>query len=191
MRSRTQTLEIPGYVHGTWLIDPVHSDVSFTVRHMMVSKVRGRFHDVSGTICLEDDPRESTVMADIDMTSIDTGNTDRDDHIRSADFFEVERFPLMSFRSTSVEADGNELAVCGDLHLHGHTRPIVLRLEVNGFAKDPYGALRAGFTATTAINRKDFGISIDMPMDGGGVVVGDKINVTLEIEAIRQDDDGL
>lgn len=181
---KTRALEIPGYVTGTWQIDPVHSDVGFSVRHMMVSKVRGRFHDVSGTIRLADDPRESTVEADIDMTSIDTGNTDRDDHIRSADFFEVEQFPTMSFRSTSIEQDGDELTVVGNLALHGEVRPVVLHLEVNGFTKDPYGATRAGFTATTTINRKDFGINIDMPMDGGGVVVGDKINVTLEIEAV-------
>jgi polyisoprenoid-binding protein YceI len=184
--TRARSLEIPGYVTGRWAIDPVHSDVSFSVRHMMVSKVRGRFHGVDGFICLEDDPRESSVEAIIDMTTIDTGNTDRDDHIRSADFFEVEKFPTMTFRSTNVEVDGDQLCVVGVLHLHGESRPIVLHLEANGFTKDPYGAQRAGFSATTQINRKDFGISIDMPMDGGGVVVGDKINVALEIEAVRQ-----
>jgi polyisoprenoid-binding protein YceI len=183
---KTRSLEIPGYIAGAWQIDPVHSDVSFTVRHMMVSKVRGTFHDVTGTVCLTDDPRDSWVTAEIDMTSIDTGNTDRDDHIRSADFFEVERFPTMTFKSTDVEVDGDELCIVGDLHLHGHARPVVLHLEVNGFTKDPYGSTRAGFTATTSINRKDFGITIDMPMDGGGVVVGDKINIELEIEAILQ-----
>ena len=183
---KTRALEIPGYVTGRWAIDPVHSDVSFSVRHMMVSKVRGRFHGVDGFISLEPDPHQSSVEAVIDMTTIDTGNTDRDDHIRSADFFEVERYPTMTFRSTDVEVDGDQLCVVGDLHLHGQTRPVVLHLEVNGFTKDPYGAQRAGFSATTQINRKDFGISIDMPMDGGGVVVGDKINVALEIEAVLQ-----
>jgi polyisoprenoid-binding protein YceI len=183
---RQQTLDVPGYLTGTWTIDPVHTDVGFSVRHMMVSKVRGRFHGVTGTIVLPEDPAQASVEAEIDMTTLDTGNTDRDDHIRSADFFEVERYPTMTFRSTSVEPAGNELVVHGELSLHGTTRPVNLDLEVNGFTKDPFGGTRCGFTASTVINRKDFGISIEMPMDGGGVVVGDKINVTLEIEAILE-----
>jgi polyisoprenoid-binding protein YceI len=183
--AKQQTIDIPaGYVAGTWKLDPVHSEVGFTVRHMMVSKVRGRFRGVTGTIRLADDPAASSVEAEVDMTTIDTGNTDRDGHIRSADFFEVDRYPTMTFRSTSVEPAGNELVVHGDLTLRGVTRPVNLDLEVHGFTKDPFGGTRCGFTATTVLNRKDFGISIEMPMDGGGVVVGDKINVTLEIEAV-------
>ena len=180
-----QTIDVPaGYVAGTWKLDPVHSEVGFSVRHMMVSKVRGRFRGVTGTITLADDPARSNVEAEIDMTTLDTGNTDRDDHVRSADFFEVERYPTMTFRSTSVEPAGNELVVHGDLTLHGVTRPVNLDLEVHGFTKDPFGGTRCGFTASTVLNRKDFGITIEMPMDGGGVVVGDKVNVTLEIEAV-------
>jgi polyisoprenoid-binding protein YceI len=183
--AKLHTLDVPaGYLAGTWKLDPVHSDVGFSVRHMMVSKVRGRFHGVTGTIRLAEDPAQSSVDAEIDMTTLDTGNTDRDDHIRSADFFEVETYPTMTFRSTSVEPAGNELVVHGELTLHGVTRPVNLDLEVNGFTKDPYGGMRCGFTASTVLNRKDFGITIDLPMEGGGVVVGDKINVTLEIEAI-------
>lgn len=190
MTTRTRPLEIPGYVHGTWLIDPVHSDVSFTVRHMMVSKVRGRFAGLRGELRLAEDPLDSSVTAEIDMATIDTGNADRDDHLRSAEYFDVASFPTMHYRSTDVEQIGADLCVIGDLLLHGTTCPVVLHLEPNGFMRDPYGALRAGFTATTSINRKDFGITMDMPMDGGGVVVGEKVNITLEIEAIRQDDDG-
>jgi polyisoprenoid-binding protein YceI len=182
---KTRTLEIPGYVAGTWQIDPVHSDVSFTVRHMMVSKVRGRFDLVSGTIHLADDPLESSLAAEIDMASIDTGNADRDDHLRSAEYFDVEQFPTMHYRSTAVEQLNGDLCVIGDLLLRGTTCPVVLHVEPNGFATDPTGVTRAGFSATTSINRKDFGITMDMPMDGGGVVVGDKINIHLEIEAIR------
>jgi polyisoprenoid-binding protein YceI len=178
------TVSVPGYLAGTWTIDPVHSDVSFTVRHMMVSKVRGKFHGVSGSIVLADDPFASTVTADVDLATIDTGNEQRDEHIRSADFFEVATYPTMSFRSTGVKAKGDDFVVTGDLTLHGVTKPVELALEVNGFTKDPYGGTRAGFTATTSINRKDFGITIDMPMDGGGAVVGDKIQIALEIEAI-------
>jgi polyisoprenoid-binding protein YceI len=182
--AKQTTLSIPGYVTGTWSIDPVHSDVSFTVRHMMVSKVRGKFHGVIGSIVLAEDPLRSEVTAEVDMASIDTGNEQRDEHIRSADFFEVAKYPNMTFRSTNVRPDGDGFLVTGDLTLRGVTKPIELDLEVNGFAKDPYGGTRAGFTGTTQINRKDFGITIDMPMDGGGAVVGDKIQVLLEIEAV-------
>ena len=182
--SEQRTVSIPGYVAGTWSIDPVHSDVSFMVRHMMVSKVRGKFHGVSGTIILGEDPLASEVSADVDMASIDTGNEQRDEHIRSADFFEVVKYPKMTFRSTAMRAEGDDFVVTGDLSLHGVTKPVDLALEINGFTKDPFGGTRAGFTATTQINRKDFGITIDMPMDGGGAVVGDKIQVQLEIEAV-------
>jgi polyisoprenoid-binding protein YceI len=178
------TTQIPGYLAGTWTIDPVHTDVSFTVRHMMVSKVRGKFHGVTGSIVTAPDPTASSVQADIDLTTIDTGNQDRDNHIRSADFFEVEKYPTMTFRSTGVRQAGGDFLVDGELSLHGVTRPVQLELEVNGFTKDPFGGTRAGFSAKAQINRKDFGITIDMPMDGGGAVVGDKIQVNLEIEAV-------
>lgn len=178
------SIEIPGYVAGTWSIDPVHTDVSFTVRHMMVSKVRGKFHGVSGTIVLAENPLESSVTADVDLATIDTGNPQRDEHIRSADFFEVSRYPTMSYRSTAVRADGDDFVVEGDLTLHGVTRQVELKVQLNGFVQDPYGGTRSGFTATTQINRRDFGISIDMPMDGGGAVVGDKIQILLEVEAV-------
>ncbi|HEX2699314.1 MAG TPA: YceI family protein [Acidimicrobiales bacterium] len=177
-------VSIPGYVTGTWSIDPVHSDVSFTVRHMMVSKVRGKFHGVNGSIVLAADPLESEVTAEIDMASIDTGNEQRDEHIRSADFFEVTRYPTMTFRSTALRAEGDGFVVTGDLTLRGVTRQVDLQLEMNGFTKDPFGGTRAGFTAVGQINRRDFGITIDMPMDGGGAVVGDRIQVLLEIEAV-------
>jgi polyisoprenoid-binding protein YceI len=179
------TIQVPGYIAGTYDIDPVHTDVSFTVRHMMVSKVRGKFHGVTGTIVLAERPEDSSVEAEIDLSTIDTGNEQRDDHMRSADFFEVARFPKMTFRSTSVRAkDDDELVVTGELTLKGVTRTVDLVLEVNGFAKDPYGGTRAGFSASTTLNRKDFGVTIDMPMDGGGAVVGDKIQVNIEIEAV-------
>jgi polyisoprenoid-binding protein YceI len=179
-----KTVSIPGYVTGTWSIDPVHTDVSFTVRHMMVSKVRGKFHGVSGTIVLAENPLESEVTAEIDMATIDTGNEQRDDHIRSADFFEVAKYPTMTFRSTEVRADGDDFVVVGDLSLHGVTKSVALKVEANGFTKDPYGGTRAGFTANTELNRRDYGVTIDMPMDGGGVVVGDKIQVQVEVEAV-------
>ncbi len=175
---------IPGYVAGTWTIDAAHSDVSFSVRHMMVSKVKGRFGSFSGTIVTAADPLASTVNAEIDATSIDTNQAQRDAHIKSADFFEVEKYPTITFTSTSVEPAGDDFLVRGELTIKGNTKNVALKLELNGFGPDPFGGTRAGFTATTEISRKEFGVDIDMPMDGGGVVVGDKISITLEIEAV-------
>ncbi len=180
----TTAVTIPGYLVGTWNIDPAHSDVSFSVRHMMVSKVKGRFGTFSGTIVTADNPLDSSVTAEIDATSIDTNQSQRDDHIRSADFFEVEKYPTITFSSTGVQASGDDFIVTGDLTIKGHTRSVPLKLELNGFGPDPFGGTRAGFTATTEISRKDFGVDINMPMDGGGVVVGDKISITLDIEAV-------
>jgi polyisoprenoid-binding protein YceI len=180
------TATIPGYKTGTWTIDPVHSDISFSVRHMMVSKVRGKFTKVDATIVTAENPLDSSVTAEIDLTSIDTGNTQRDDHIRSADFFEVETHPKMTYRSTGLSQDGDNYIVDGELTLHGVTKNVALKLELNGFTTDPYGGQRSGFSATGEINRKDFGIDISMPMDGGGVVVGDKITILLEVEAVLQ-----
>jgi polyisoprenoid-binding protein YceI len=177
---------IPGYLAGTWQIDPAHSDVSFSVRHMMVSKVKGRFGTFSGTLVTAQNPLESTVTAEIDATSIDTNQPQRDAHIRSADFFEVEKYPTITFSSTSIEPKGDDFVLHGDLTIKGNTRSVPLKLELNGFGPDAFGGTRVGFTATTEISRKEFGVDIDMPMDGGGVVVGDKITITLEIEAVLQ-----
>ena len=176
--------QIPGYVVGTWDIDPTHSTVGFSVRHMMVSKVRGYFRDFSGEIDTAEDPTQSTVTARINMDSIDTRQEQRDAHIRSADFFDVGNHTEMTFRSTAVRTDGADWTVLGDLTIKGITKPVALELELNGFGPDAYGGTRAGFSAKTEISRKEFGVDIDMPMDGGGVVVGDKINVELEIEAV-------
>jgi polyisoprenoid-binding protein YceI len=180
--TRTQT---PGYVVGTWDIDPVHSDVSFTVRHMMVSKVRGRLGTFSGEIVTAPEFADSAVTATVDATSIDTGNAQRDGHLRTADFFAVATHPTWTFRSTGIRADGDgEYALDGELTIKGVTRPVTFDLEVNGFGPDAYGGTRAGFSATTTINRNDFGVDIAMPLDGGGVVVSDKVQIALEIEAV-------
>ena len=175
---------IPGYVAGTWEIDPVHSEVGFTARHMMVSKVRGRFTTFSGEIVLGESPAQSSVTATIDLTSINTGNEQRDQHIRSADFFEVNKYTTMTYRSTGIRAEGDHYIVDGELTLKDVTQEVPLTLELNGFGPDPYGGTRAGFTATTEINRRDFGVNFSAPMETGGVVVSDKIAIQLEIEAV-------
>jgi polyisoprenoid-binding protein YceI len=180
----TDTATIPGYIAGTWTIDPVHSDVGFTARHMMVSKVRGRFARFDGKIVTGATPLESSVTANIDLTSIDTNNGQRDEHIRSADFFEVAKYPTMTYVSTGVRADGDDFILDGNLTLKGVTKSIPLKLEVGGFGPDAYGGTRAGFTATAEINRQDFGVSFNAAMETGGVVVSDKITIHLEVEGV-------
>lgn len=175
---------LPGYATGTWTIDPVHSEVGFTVRHMMVSKVRGKFTSFSGELVTAENPLDSQVTATIDLTSIDTGNADRDNHIRSADFFEVDAYTTMTFRSTGVRADGDDYVLDGDLTLKGVTRPVSLQLELGGFGPDAYGGIRAGFSATGEIKRSDFGVDFNAVLETGGVVVSDKVTINLEIETI-------
>ena len=179
-------VEIPGYVAGTWTIDPVHSEVSFVVRHMMVSKVRGRFDKFEGTIVTAPDPLQSSVTATVDLSSVNTGEPNRDNHIRSADFFEVESHPTMTFRSTGVRPDGDDFLLDGDLTIRGTTKPVTLKLEVNGFGPDAFGGTRAGFSASGEINRHDFGVSYNGPIPGGGggVIVSEKVAITIEIEGV-------
>jgi polyisoprenoid-binding protein YceI len=176
--------EIPGYLVGTWKADPVHSEIAFAARHLMVSKVRGRFTSYDVTIVTSEDPLASTVTTTIDLASIDTGNEQRDNHLRSADFLEVEKYPTMSYRSTGIRRTDDGWVIDGDLTLHGVTRQVPLTGEVNGFRPDPWGGRRAGFSATAQINRRDFGIDIAIPMDGGGLAVGDQISISLEIQAV-------
>lgn len=175
---------IPGYVAGTWTIDPVHSEVGFSVRHMMVSKVRGKFTSFTGQIVTADNPLESSATAEIDLSSIDTGNQQRDDHLRSADFFDAANAPTMAYRSTGIRRQGDRYVVDGELTLRGVTRPVPLTVEVNGFGPDAYGGTRAGFTATGEINRRDFEVSWNAALETGGVVVSDKVTLHLEIEAV-------
>jgi polyisoprenoid-binding protein YceI len=175
---------IPGYVVGTWDIDPVHSEIGFSVRHMMVSKVRGKFKTFSGQLVTAENPLESSVTAQIDLSSIDTGNEQRDGHIRSADFFEVEKHTTMTYRSTGIRATGDGYVLDGELSLKNNTEQVPLTLELNGFGPDPYGGTRAGFTATGEISRSQFGVDFNAAMETGGVVVSDKVAIQLEIEAV-------
>jgi polyisoprenoid-binding protein YceI len=183
MTADTTASTIPGYVAGTWTIDPVHSEVGFSVRHMMVSKVRGRFTNFSGEIVTGADPFTSSATAEIDLKSITTGNDQRDQHLRSADFFEVEKYPTMTYRSTGARFDDGNYILDGELTLKGVTKNVPLVLEFNGFGPDPYGGTRAGFTATTEINRSEFDVKFGLA-EGGGTVVSDKVTIQLEIEAV-------
>jgi len=186
MTAATTQTSISGYRAGTWNIDPVHSEVGFSVRHMMVSKVRGRFATFSGKLVTGESPLDSSVTAEIDLASINTGSEQRDGHIRSADFFEVETYPTMTYRSTGVREAGGDYVLDGELTLKGVTRNVPLTLELNGFGPDPFGGTRAGFTATGEINRRDFNVNFSAPMETGGAVVADKISLHLEIEAVLE-----
>ena len=179
-------IQIPGFVAGTWAIDPVHSEVGFSVRHMMVSKVRGKFTKFSGEVVTADDVLASSVTAEIDLASIETGAEQRDAHLRSPDFFDTDNHPLMTYQSTGIRHDGTDFIVDGELTLKGVTRNVPLKLELNGFGPDAYGGTRAGFTATAEINRQEFGVNWNAAMEHGGVVVSDKVAIHLEIEAVLQ-----
>ncbi len=168
----------------TWTIDPNHSTVGFAVKHMMFATVRGRFNDVAGTIRFDPDHIErSSVDVTIQTASVDTGIGPRDADLRSANFFDVERFPTMSFHSTSVEGDGERFTVHGQLTIKGTTRPIALAAEYQGRGANPAGAEVAGFAATGKLNRRDFGLTWNQALESGGVLVGDDIKLNLEIEA--------
>lgn len=173
---------------GNWKIDPAHSAIAFSVRHMVVSKTRGRFTRWNGELRFDpENPALSSVQVDIDPASIDTADKDRDAHLRSPDFFDVEKFPTASFRSTRVEdAGGDRYRVAGDLTVHGVTRPVVLEVTYEGSGKDPWGGERAGFTATASIDRKQFGLEWNKALETGGLLVGEKVDLTLEIEAVKQ-----
>ncbi|MDG4666175.1 YceI family protein [Mycobacterium sp. 236(2023)] len=170
---------------GTWAIDPVHSSVGFSVRHLVVSKVRGGFDTFSGAITVAEDGTPS-VSAEIAIDSINTRNEQRDAHLKAADFFDAEAHPVATFVSTGVRADGDNYVVDGDFTLKGVTRPIALALEFNGVNPGMGHGEVAGFEASVVLNRKDFGIDFDAPLETGGAVVGDKVTITLEIEALKQ-----
>jgi len=178
------SLDIPAYVTGEWSIDPVHSEISFSVRHLMVTRVRGRFTAFSGRIVTDSDPLKSSVVAEIDASSIDTKNADRDSHLRSSDFLDVAAYPTITFRSTEIRPLGQGYLITGELTLHGVTKTIALETQVEGPASNGKGGTVVGFTATTEINRRDFGVTISLPLEGGGVVVGDQITIQLDIEAV-------
>jgi polyisoprenoid-binding protein YceI len=172
----------------TWAIDTAHSSAEFAVKHMVVTTVKGRFAIADGAIQIDGQaPERSTVTANIDVASVDTGMEQRDAHLRSDDFFNAEQYPVMAFASTKVEGSGDEWKLYGDLTIRDVTRPVVLDVEFEGQGKDAYGKDRAGFTATTKINRRDFGVNWNGVIETGGVVVSDSVKITLNIAAVRQD----
>jgi polyisoprenoid-binding protein YceI len=172
---------------GTYSIDPTHSRIGFVARHAMVTKVRGSFNDFEGTGRFDAaDPTKSEISLVIQATSIDTRNADRDTHLRSNDFFAMEEFPEISFTSTSVSVAGdNQYEVTGDLTMKGITHPVTIDFTHEGNAVDPYGTERIGLEGTTTVNRKDWGISFNAPLETGGVLIGEKVTLEFEVSAVR------
>ncbi len=179
----TDSVEIPGYIAGTWDIDPAHTHVGFVARHLMVSKVRGSFTKVDGQIITAPNPLESSATATIDLDSLNTGNEQRNSDVKGENFLDTANHPTMTYRSTGIRSVGGEIIADGELTIKGITHPVSLKVEVNGFGPDPYGGTRAGLSATGEINRTDYGITANMVLPTGGVMVSEKIQLVLEVEA--------
>ena len=176
----------PAELAGTWQIDPVHSTVGFAAKHAMVATTRGRFESYTGGATIDAaNPENSSLWVDIDAASVSTGNEQRDGHLKSADFFHVEKHPHVSFKSTAVKVDDDEIVTAGDLTVAGVTHPVEIRWEFGGLSKDPYGNIRLGFDGSTTINRRDWDVTWNAPLETGGVLVSDKVTLEFEISAVQ------
>ncbi|HEY7627994.1 MAG TPA: YceI family protein [Ilumatobacteraceae bacterium] len=171
---------------GVWAIDASHSDVGFVARHLMVTKVRGRFNTVEGTITIAEDPLQSKVEATAEIASVTTGDPKRDEHLRSSDFFDAATYPTMQLVSTGIDQRGSGYVLHTNLTIKGVTKPVDFDLEFEGVGSDPWGGTRAGFSARADVNRKDWGLAWNMTLETGGVLVSDKVRIELEIEAALQ-----
>jgi len=169
----------------TWNIDPVHSSVGFVARHLMVSKVRGRFNKFSGTLTIAEDPMKSKVEASADVASISTGDETRDGHLKSADFFDLEKYPTIDLVSTGIDKDGDDYVLHTNLTVNGVTKPVDFELEFEGVSPDPWGGTRAGFEAEAEISRKDWGLEWNMVLETGGLVIGDKVKIEIDAQAVK------
>ena len=174
-------------ISGTYNLDPAHSSIGFTVRHAMVTKVRGEFTDFEASLTVAENPSESTASATVRTASLDTRNEERDAHVRSEDFFAVEQYPEMTFTATSfdIDAAGNG-TVTGDLTIKATTKPVTFDVETFGVEEDPFGNTRIGFEASTTINRTEYGIDFQAPLNSGGMLVGEKVGIEIEGSAIKQ-----
>ncbi|QTX04726.1 YceI family protein [Agromyces archimandritae] len=186
MTTTSSSIEIPGYRVGTWNIDPTHSEVGFSIRHLMISKVKGKFERFTATFTTAEDPLDSSVTASAEVASVDTNEPNRDAHLRTGDFFEAETYPTIDFVSTGVRVEDGDFKVDGDLTIRGITKPVTFDFEFGGFGGDPYGNYKAGATAKTRINREDFGLSYNAALETGGVLLGDTVTITIELQAALQ-----
>lgn len=176
----------PDYAVGTWKLDAAHSEISFTVKHLKISKVRGTFENFDVTIVTAENPHDSSIQATIDVASVNTNQKDRDAHLRTSDFFLVDEYPTMTFVSTAFDGDENEFTVTGDLTLRGVTKQVVLTGEFGGVMTDDYGRTKAGASATTKINRHDFGVNWNAALEAGGLTLGEEVTITMDLQVILQ-----
>ncbi len=182
----TATSTITGYTAGTWVLDPTHSDITFSVRHLAISKVRGSFEKFDVTVVTAENPLDSTITASIDMASINTNQADRDGHLKTSDFFAIDEFPTMDFVSTGLRLDGDDLVIDGNLTLRGVTKAITLKGEFGGIITDGYGQTKAGASASTKINRLDYGVNWNAALEAGGLTLGNDVSINLEIQVVLQ-----
>ncbi|MDQ0575399.1 YceI family protein [Agromyces albus] len=183
MTSTALTTEIPGYKAGTWKIDNAHSEVAFSLRHLMISKVKGKFERFDATFVTGENPLDSSVTASAEVASINTNEPARDGHLRTGDFFDAETYPTIDFVSTGVRVDDGDFKVDGDLTIRGVTKRVTFDFEFGGFGGDPYGNYKGGATAKTVINREDFGLTYNAALETGGVLLGEAVTITLELQA--------
>jgi polyisoprenoid-binding protein YceI len=177
----------PDYIAGTWVVDPTHSEIAFTVKHLAISKVRGKFERFDVTVITASDPEDSRISATIDVASVNTGQEARDNHLRTSDFFLVDEHPTMTFNSTGIQFTGGDgFELTGDLTMRGVTLPVVLSGELGGVVVDGNGQTKAGATATTTLNRHDFGVSWNAALEAGGFTLGDDVTITLDLQVVLQ-----
>jgi polyisoprenoid-binding protein YceI len=182
----TDTYTIPGHKAGTWTIDPSHSEVSFSVRHLLISKVKGKFEKFDATFVTGESPLDTKLTASVEVESINTGDANRDGHLRTNDFFNAPEFPAITFVSDGVTAEKDDLIVTGTLTIKGVSKEVPFTVEFGGFGTDPYGNYKLGLTAKTVINRNDFGVNWNAPLEAGGVLVGDDVTITIDLQAALQ-----
>jgi polyisoprenoid-binding protein YceI len=186
-QSKETVVTLPeGLTAGVWTLDMSHSEIGFSVRHAGISKVRGRFNAATAEARVGDSLADSTLHASVETASFDSGDANRDAHVRGADFFDVEHFPEMTFRATSIRGDGEDYVLTGDLTIRGTTKPVDLEVEYTGVAADPFGATRAGFSAEAEISRKEFGLTWNAALEAGGLLVSDKVKISVEAAMVKQ-----
>lgn len=178
--------QIPGYRAGTWTIDPTHSEVGFSVRHLAISKVKGKFENFDATFVTGENPLDSSVQASAEVASVTTNEKNRDEHLRTGDFFAADEFPQLTFSSTGAREENGSFVVDGDLTMRGITKPVSFNFEFGGFGEDPYGNYKAGFTATAVVKREDFGLTWNAPLEKGGLLLGSDVTISIDVQAALQ-----
>jgi len=169
-----------------WTIDPTHSEIGFKVKHMMFTNVKGHFDDYSAAIDFNEDLKDANLQFEAKINSINTNNADRDNHLKSADFFDIDQYPTLNFKSTKIEGNGNEYEITGDLTIKGVTKPVKLNAEFSGLMNDPWGNTKVGLNMNGKINRKDFGLTYNAALETGGVLVGEDVNLNAEIQLVEK-----